>query len=90
MYDIFLHQYCFFNILIKIPNDYSDLSDADLARLHGGVCFGYGMLQLIISMMPPSLLKIVNLLGFKGNRKFGLTCLELASHSTDMKAPLAM
>ena len=74
----------------KSPSDYSDLTDADLARLRGGVSFGYGLLQLIISMMPPNLLKVVNLLGFKGNRRFGLQCLHLASHSTDMKAPLAM
>ncbi|XP_072042144.1 tetratricopeptide repeat protein 39C-like [Amphiura filiformis] len=72
------------------PGDYSDLSDADLARLRGGASFGYGLLQLIISMMPPNLLKVVNLFGFKGNRRFGLQCLHLASHSTDMKAPLAM
>ena len=71
-------------------SDYSDLTDADLARLRGGVSFGYGLLQLIISMMPPTMLKVVNLLGFKGNRRFGLQCLHLASHSTDMKAPLAM
>lgn len=61
-----------------------------LARLKGGVSFGYGLLQLVISMMPPNLLTVVNLLGFHGNKEFGLKCLDTASHSTDMKAPLAM
>nr|XP_054756969.1 tetratricopeptide repeat protein 39C-like [Lytechinus pictus] len=61
-----------------------------LARLKGGVSFGYGVLQLVISMMPPNLLTVVNLLGFHGNKEFGLKCLDTASHSTDMKAPLAM
>ncbi|XP_022101455.1 tetratricopeptide repeat protein 39C-like [Acanthaster planci] len=71
-------------------SDHSDVSDETLGRLCGGVAFGYGLLQLCISMMPPSLLKVVNLLGFRGNREFGLKCLQLASHSQDMKAPLAM
>ncbi|XP_033640932.1 tetratricopeptide repeat protein 39C-like isoform X1 [Asterias rubens] len=70
--------------------DYGNLSEETLARLFGGVTFGYGLLQLCISMMPPSLLKVVNLLGFRGNRDFGLRCLQLSSHSQDMKAPLAM
>ncbi|PIK57131.1 putative tetratricopeptide repeat protein 39C-like [Apostichopus japonicus] len=40
--------------------------------------------------MPPSVLKVVNLLGFCGDRQFGLTCIKQASHSKDMKAPLAI
>ncbi|XP_071502427.1 tetratricopeptide repeat protein 39C-like [Diadema antillarum] len=70
--------------------DFVAVAEDSLARLKGGVSFGYGLLQLVISMMPPSLLKVVNLLGFHGNREFGLKCLDEASHSTDMKAPLAM
>ena len=70
--------------------DLMAVSDDALARLKGGASFGYGLLQLVISMMPPSLLKVVNLLGFHGNREFGLKCLDEASHSSDMKAPLAM
>lgn len=70
--------------------DFVAVEEDALARLKGGVSFGYGLLQLVISMMPPSLLKVVNLLGFNGNREFGLKCLDTASHSTDMKAPLAM
>lgn len=70
--------------------DFSDLSDDALARLRGGVSFGYGLLQLVISLMPPSVLKVVNLLGFCGDRHFGLACIKQASHSRDMKAPLAV
>lgn len=60
-----------------------------LDRLKGSVSFGYGLFHLCISMVPPHLLKIVNLLGFPGDRLQGLSALTYASESKDMKAPLA-
>uniref|UniRef100_A0A7N6FFB0 Tetratricopeptide repeat domain 39C n=1 Tax=Anabas testudineus TaxID=64144 RepID=A0A7N6FFB0_ANATE len=60
-----------------------------LDRLKGSVSFGYGLFHLCISMVPPNLLKIVNLLGFPGDRLQGLSALAYASESKDMKAPLA-
>lgn len=60
-----------------------------LDRLKGSVSFGYGLFHLCISMVPPHLLKIVNLLGFPGDRHQGLSALTYASESKDMKAPLA-
>uniref|UniRef100_A0AAY4AXL1 Tetratricopeptide repeat protein 39C n=1 Tax=Denticeps clupeoides TaxID=299321 RepID=A0AAY4AXL1_9TELE len=60
-----------------------------LARLKGSVSFGYGLFHLCISMVPPHLLKIINLLGFPGDRQQGLSSLTYASESKDMKAPLA-
>uniref|UniRef100_A0A9J8A036 Tetratricopeptide repeat domain 39C n=1 Tax=Cyprinus carpio carpio TaxID=630221 RepID=A0A9J8A036_CYPCA len=60
-----------------------------LDRLKGSVSFGYGLFHLCISMVPPHLLKIVNLLGFPGDRHQGLESLAYASESKDMKAPLA-
>ncbi|TNN66297.1 Tetratricopeptide repeat protein 39C [Liparis tanakae] len=60
-----------------------------LERLKGAVSFGYGLFHLCISMVPPHLLKIVNLLGFPGDRLQGLAALAYASESKDMKAPLA-
>ncbi|XP_033110223.1 tetratricopeptide repeat protein 39C-like [Anneissia japonica] len=70
--------------------DFSDITEESLGRLKGAVSFGFGLLQLCISMMPPNVLKLVNMFGFHGDKEFGLTCLEEASRSTDMKAPLAM
>ncbi|XP_035270311.1 tetratricopeptide repeat protein 39C-like [Anguilla anguilla] len=60
-----------------------------LGRLKGSVSFGYGLFHLCISMVPPHLLKIINLLGFPGDRHEGLSSLTYASESKDMKAPLA-
>ncbi|XP_068196855.1 tetratricopeptide repeat protein 39C-like isoform X2 [Antennarius striatus] len=66
-----------------------DISPEALDRLKGSVSFGYGLFHLCISMVPPHLLKIVNLLGFPGDRLQGLSALAYASESKDMKAPLA-
>ncbi|KAM4551981.1 tetratricopeptide repeat protein 39C-like [Odontesthes bonariensis] len=65
------------------------ISPETLDRLKGSVSFGYGLFHLCISMVPPHLLKIVNLLGFPGDRQQGLSALTYASESKDMKAPLA-
>ncbi|XP_071390098.1 tetratricopeptide repeat protein 39C-like [Centroberyx affinis] len=65
------------------------ISPEALDRLKGSVSFGYGLFHLCISMVPPHLLKIVNLLGFPGDRLQGLSALTYASESKDMKAPLA-
>uniref|UniRef100_A0A8C6L2X1 Tetratricopeptide repeat domain 39C n=1 Tax=Nothobranchius furzeri TaxID=105023 RepID=A0A8C6L2X1_NOTFU len=65
------------------------ISPEVLDRLKGSVSFGYGLFHLCISMVPPHLLKIVNLLGFPGDRHQGLSALMYASDSKDMKAPLA-
>lgn len=53
------------------------------------VSFGYGLFQLGISLLPPSLLKLTNFLGFGGNRQNGIACLMFAREGVDMRAPLA-
>ncbi|XP_061588326.1 tetratricopeptide repeat protein 39C-like [Cololabis saira] len=71
------------------PQRQDNISPEVLDRLKGSVSFGYGLFHLCISMVPPHLLKIVNLLGFPGDRHQGLATLKFASESKDMKAPLA-
>ncbi|XP_028987327.1 tetratricopeptide repeat protein 39C-like [Betta splendens] len=71
------------------PRGPDRISPEALDRLKGSVSFGYGLFHLCISMVPPNLLKIVNLLGFPGDRLQGLSALAYASESKDMKAPLA-
>ncbi|XP_052708904.1 tetratricopeptide repeat protein 39C-like [Crassostrea angulata] len=60
-----------------------------LDRLQGAVSFGYGTFQICISMVPPKILKLIELFGFEGDRDAGLAALDYSSHSKDMKAPLA-
>lgn len=65
------------------------LSIETLERLLGSVSFGYGLLLLVMSCVPPKILKIIEFLGFEGDREAGVQALEFASNSTDMKAPFA-
>lgn len=51
--------------------------------------FGYGIYQLCVSLLPPSMLKVVQVLGFEGDRQVGLAALMYARLSEDMHAPLA-
>ena len=69
--------------------DAGELNEATLSRLLGAVSFGHGTFQLIISLVPPKILKIIEFLGFDGDRMLGLQGLEVSSQSKDMKAPLA-
>ncbi|GAB1301455.1 Tetratricopeptide repeat protein 39C [Apodemus speciosus] len=55
------------------------VTEESLSRLKGAVSFGYGLFHLCISMVPPNLLKIINLLGFPGDRLQGLSSLTYAS-----------
>ncbi|CAK9815934.1 Tetratricopeptide repeat protein 39C [Anthophora plagiata] len=61
----------------------------EVSRLMSAVSFGYGIYQLCVSLLPPSLLKVIHFLGFEGDREAGLTALMNARLSEDMRASLA-
>ncbi|XP_076756953.1 tetratricopeptide repeat protein 39C-like [Xylocopa sonorina] len=61
----------------------------EVSRLMSAVSFGYGIYQLCVSLLPPSLLKVIHFLGFEGDRETGLAALMYARLSKDMRAPLA-
>ncbi|GAB1609947.1 tetratricopeptide repeat protein 39C-like [Argonauta hians] len=68
----------------------NELTPDVLERLLGAVNFGYGTFQLCVSMVPPKILKLIEFLGFEGDREAGLAALNETSNSKDMKAPLAI
>lgn len=68
----------------------NELTKDVLERLLGSVNFGYGTFQLCVSMVPPKILKLIEFLGFEGDRNAGLDALNHTSYSKDMKAPLAI
>lgn len=70
-------------------SDSSIMAPEIVDRLLGSVSLGYGAFQLAISLIPPKILKVMEFFGFEGDRDAGLKALEVASHSKDMKAPLA-
>ncbi|KAF2367542.1 Outer membrane protein Iml2/Tetratricopeptide repeat protein 39 [Trinorchestia longiramus] len=61
-----------------------------LQRVLGAASFGYGGLQLLSSLLPTSLLKLVQVLGgLPGDRSTALHALMRTRTSHDMRAPLA-
>lgn len=69
-----------------------DISDVEfkkeLIRVRGAIYFGYGLLQIAFSFIPPQL-KVINFLGYQGDRDAGLTCLKEAKNSPDSKNVMA-
>ncbi|XP_066253168.1 uncharacterized protein [Euwallacea similis] len=60
-----------------------------IMRLMGAISFGYGLFQLGVSLLPPSLTRLMSILGFAANRHTGIACLMYARLGIDMRAPLA-
>ena len=51
-----------------------------LDRLQGAVNFGYGTFQICISMIPPKIIKIIEFLGFEGDREIGKSMSKIFTH----------
>lgn len=51
------------------------LTRETLSRLLGAVSFGYGLFQLALSMIPDKILKLIEFLGFHGDKVAGLEAL---------------
>jgi len=66
-----------------------DLSEEEMVVLNSALSFGYGLVQMGMSIVPTGLLKLCELFGFKANREIGVNALEFCSSSEDMKAPIA-
>lgn len=70
-------------------HDDPPIESSVLHRLMGAVSFGYGVFQLSVSLLPPSMLKLVSFFGFEGDRDMALSCLKFSRTTSDMRAPLA-
>lgn len=74
-------------------NNVVDIDDVEfkreLLRLRGAVYFGYGLFQLAFSFLPPHF-KLINLLGYQGDREVGINCLHECRSSIDFRSILAV
>uniref|UniRef100_A0A8C5KGI3 Tetratricopeptide repeat domain 39D n=2 Tax=Jaculus jaculus TaxID=51337 RepID=A0A8C5KGI3_JACJA len=59
------------HLLTLIPNHQSKLH----RHLEGGIKFGLGAFNLLLSLVPPKTLKLLNIVGFSGDKEVGLTLL---------------
>ncbi|XP_058539075.1 tetratricopeptide repeat protein 39B-like [Neofelis nebulosa] len=65
-------------VLTQMPNNHSKT----YRHLVEGVKFGLGAFNLLLSLVPPKTLKLLNIVGYSGDREVGLTLLhESASKS---------
>ncbi|KAG1827902.1 hypothetical protein EV424DRAFT_1318995 [Suillus variegatus] len=62
----------------KTGADVEETPSQSNPHFRSGVYLGLGMSHLVLSMMPGKLLALVELFGYKGDRKFGLELLERA------------
>lgn len=91
----FSKQIAMMNFTVKCERDDTNKMDdcdislsefrAELQRLKGAIYFGYGLLQIAFSYIPPQL-KVINFLGYQGDRELGLNCLKEARNSQDMRS----
>lgn len=61
----------------------------ELHRLRGAIYFGYGLLQIAFSFVPPQL-KVISFLGYQGDRETGLSCLKEAKNSQDLRSLMSI
>ncbi|XP_062066163.1 tetratricopeptide repeat protein 39B-like [Lepus europaeus] len=59
-------------VLMHIPNNQSKAHK----HLVGGVKFGLGAFNLMLSLVPPKTLKLLNIVGYSGDREVGLALLN--------------
>ena len=67
----------------------SVLSNEEAKLLTASFSFGYGLVQIALSVIPVTLLKFCEIIGFHVNKEVGLSSLMISSNSNDMKSPIA-
>lgn len=81
------------NFTLKSGNSESDISSVEfvkeLNRLRGAIYYGYGLLQIAFSFVPPQF-KVINFLGYQGDREKGLNCLNEAKNSHDLRSLMSI
>lgn len=58
-------------------------------HFEGGVLLGVGSFNLLISLLPPRVIKLVEMIGFPGDREIGLNFIEASCYIEGVRQPLA-
>jgi hypothetical protein len=78
------------NVNFNTDDDISDeIFKTELFRLRGAIYFSYGILQLAFSYFPPQL-KIINYIGYSGDRNEAIKLLKYSKNSVDFRSLLAV
>jgi hypothetical protein len=66
--------------------EYTKYMDRDTVS---AVQFGIGTVHLLLSSLPPKILKILSILGFKSDKNLGFALLKLCLEGRGIRSPLA-
>ncbi|XP_053443698.1 tetratricopeptide repeat protein 39B-like [Nycticebus coucang] len=73
-------------VLRQMPNSQSKAHK----HLIGGIKFGLGAFNLMLSLVPPRTLNLLSMIGFSGNRELGLTLLHESASENHINNVLAI
>lgn len=82
-------RFFFPTVFVCRKNSERPINKKVIIRLMNAVTFGYGIVELGVSLLPPGLLRLTSFLGLSGTRTHGLACLMYSRLGVDMRAPLS-
>ncbi|XP_076019360.1 tetratricopeptide repeat protein 39B [Genypterus blacodes] len=73
---------------LNVPQNLASLSDS-FRQFEGGVKLGIGSFNLMLSLLPQRILRLLEFIGFSGNREFGLSQLREGASSQSLRSILS-
>ncbi|KAI9142872.1 outer membrane protein Iml2/Tetratricopeptide repeat protein 39 [Paraphysoderma sedebokerense] len=81
----------------KAYNDIRKFEEDSPGQLHlkvdkhtlGGAQFGIGIINVILSILPPKILRVISVLGYTANKELGYELLRKAAKTNGFRAPLS-
>eukprot|EP00475_Leptophrys_vorax_P039854 TRINITY_DN7282_c0_g1_i1.p1 TRINITY_DN7282_c0_g1~~TRINITY_DN7282_c0_g1_i1.p1 ORF type:complete len:535 (-),score=150.34 TRINITY_DN7282_c0_g1_i1:1411-3015(-) len=77
------------NMFDKVRKDLEDYDGSDKVEIQSCYDMYVGFFNIILSLLPPSIVSIAEYLGFSGNRQLGLEMVQKAFDSKSVYAPVA-
>lgn len=60
-----------------------------IKEVQAAIAFGYGLFNMVVSLIPPKILQLAHFFGFNGDQELGLQCLTYVCNSQNGKAEMS-